>query len=105
VRQNGVAADQLSRLWRKHTHAEFPARLRGEQLGGVDLVTLDSEVADCVRSCLAAKGALDDEQKQILQRSAGELDTVLPLLASRNESLYYGRLRELTTLILDRSSV
>jgi hypothetical protein len=101
VRQNGIAADQLSRLWRKHSHAVFPARLRGEELAGVDLVTLDSEVAGCVTAYLASKGALDEAQKQVLVRSVDSLDAVLPLLASRNESLYFGRLRDLSTLILD----
>jgi hypothetical protein len=100
VRQNRGAVDQLSRLWRKHSHAEAPARLRGEQLAGVDLVALDSDVAGCVISCLANKGTLDDDRKQILVRSVDELDAVLPLLVSRTESLYYGRLRDLSTLIL-----
>jgi hypothetical protein len=101
VRENGIAADQLPRLWRKHSHAEFPSRLRGEELAGVDLVTLDSDVVGCVTTYLAAKGSLDEAQKQVLVRSVDHLDAVLPLLASRNESLYFGRLRELSTLILD----
>jgi hypothetical protein len=96
-----MAADQLSRLWRKHSHAEFPERLRGAELAGIDLVTLDSDVAGCVKSCLAGKGSLDEAQKQSLVRSLDDLDAVLPLLSRRTESLYYGRLRELSTLILD----
>ena len=96
-----MAADQVSRLWRKHSHAEFPERLRGAELAGVDLVTLDSDVAGCVKSCLASKGSLDEAQKQVLVRRLDDLDAVLPLLGRRTESLYYGRLRELSTLILD----
>ena len=88
-----MAADQVSRLWRKHSHAEFPERLRGAELAGVDLVTLDSDVAGCVKSCLA--------KKQVLVQRLDDLDAVLPLLGRRTESLYYGRLRELSTLILD----
>jgi hypothetical protein len=100
VRQNGTAADQISRLWRKHSHSEFPARLRGEELAGVDLVTLDSDVAGCVTACLSNKGTLDEAQKQVLVQRVDDLDAVLPLLASRSESLYYSRLRDLSTLIL-----
>ena len=29
--------------------AEFPSRLRGEEIGGVDMVTLDANVAGCMR--------------------------------------------------------
>jgi hypothetical protein len=100
VRQNGTAADQLPRLWRKHAHSQFPDRLRGQALAGVDLVTLDADVAACVTACLSSKGALDESQRKILTQSVERLDAVLPLLTTRSESLYFSRLRDLSALIL-----
>lgn len=101
MRQNGVAADQLSRLWRRHAHSEFPARLEGLELAGVDLARLASEVSECVASYLTSKGALDQAQQQLLVSSVDDLDAVLPLLATRTESLYFSRLRQLSTMILE----
>jgi hypothetical protein len=45
----------LSRLWDEHRSAPFPLSDRGRDLGGVDLVMLDANIAGCSSSALAGK--------------------------------------------------
>jgi hypothetical protein len=96
-----VVGDELSRLWRKHQHAEFPPSLRGAERAGVDLVELDADVAGCVEAWRDGGFTLDEDRLKILTKGAENLDAVLPLLSSRAESLYFDRLRRLAAVILD----
>jgi hypothetical protein len=95
-----VAGNEVTRLWRRHRHAGFPARLRGEEVAGVDLEALDADVAGCVEQWREARQTLDDERRQALTAAVERLDTVLPLLPSRGESLYFSRLRQVATVVL-----
>ncbi|WP_245687181.1 hypothetical protein [Streptacidiphilus griseoplanus] len=88
----------VARLWKEHVRTDFPARLRGEELAGVDLVLLDTYVAGCVSTWLSNRGSLDEERRQILRDCLADLDTVLPLLTETQEVRYYERLRELAVL-------
>jgi hypothetical protein len=88
-------------LWRKHQHAPFPARLRDEQVAGVDLVALDAGIARCVDGWRSGDGHLDEAGRTELGRRLDELDAVRPLLTSRAESLYFERLRQVATVLLD----
>jgi hypothetical protein len=97
-----AVGDEVSRLWRKHQHAEFPARLRGVELGGVDLVALEADIAGCVRSWRAGGGVPPDEdQCKELTRRIEDLDAVMPLMTSRVEVLYFERLCQLALVVLD----
>jgi hypothetical protein len=49
----------VSQLWEHHLRDPFPARLRGEELAGVDMVMLDADVAGCVDTWLHGSGPLD----------------------------------------------
>jgi hypothetical protein len=92
--------DEVTRLWRRHQHAELPARLQAELVGGFDLAALDADLADCIGTWRAGGGALDENRRQDLVQGVDTLDAVLPLLTSRVESLYFGRLRQLATVVL-----
>jgi hypothetical protein len=96
-----VVGDEVSRLLRKHANAEFPARLRGEPVGGVDLVALEADIVGCVQIWRSGGGALDDDRCKSLTQRIEELDALMPLLTSRVEVLYFERLCQLAVVVLD----
>ena len=95
-----AVGDEVSRLWRKHQHAEFPARLRGTELAGVDLVALAEDISRCVESW-RADGIVDEDRAQTLTGRVEDLDAVMPLMTSRAEVLYFERLCQLALVVLD----
>ena len=100
VRRNVAVGDEVARLWRKHLHAEFPARLRGTELGGIDLVALEADIAGWVESWRTG-GNLSEDQNKELTRRIEDLDAVMPLLTSRVEVLYFERLCQVALVVLD----
>jgi hypothetical protein len=86
-------------LWDEHLRADFPARLRGEEIAGVDMVMVDSDVAGCVITFLKGRGVLDEWRRGILRGCIRDLDKVLPLLTDDEERRYYGRIREVASLV------
>jgi hypothetical protein len=91
----------VSRLWKEHWDAAFPARLRGEELAGVDMVMVDADIAGCVDSWLSSSGPLDPERLSLLRYLRRDLDRVLALLDDDGERQYYERLRDLAQLVSD----
>lgn len=85
--------DRLSRRWEEHRRAPFPARLRGVDFDGVDLVLLDADVAGLVHREL--DGGLDDDGVAILWACIANLDKVLPLIGDEYCTSYYRNLRTL----------
>jgi len=96
-----VVGDEVARLMRKHAHAEFPARLRGDAINGVDLVALEADIVGCVQGWRSGSGALDDDLAKSLTQRIEELDALMPLLTSRVEVLYFERLCQLAVVVLD----
>ena len=91
----------VSRLWKEHRDAAFPARLRGEERAGVDMVMLDADIAGCVDSWSRSSGPLDHNRLSRLRVLRRDLDRVLPLLDDAGERQYYERLRDLAQLVSD----
>ena len=87
-------------LWDEHKQAEFPARLRGEDVAGVDMVMLDADVAGCVDTLMRSQGQLDSRRKDVLAKCLADLNRVLPLLDDDGERRYSERLQELAALAL-----
>jgi hypothetical protein len=100
VRRTSTVGDEIARLWRRHQHAVFPARLRGEEVAGVDLEALNAEVVGCVEEWRSRGERLDIERRDRLVEAVERLDTVLPLLPSRAESLYFTRLHRVVAVVL-----
>ncbi|MEU9370604.1 hypothetical protein AB0D71_39315 [Streptomyces avermitilis] len=94
IERNAVAA----RLWQDHLDAEFPTRLRGAELEGIDMVMLDADIAGCVTTWRNNDGSLETKHLRILRHCITELDKVLPLLTQVEEFRYYERLYQLATL-------
>lgn len=91
----------VARLYEEHERAEFPSRLRGEELAGVDLVMLDADIVGCVDAWQGSAGRLDAGRQSILRNCLDDLNRVVPLLTDDREARYYERLRELTRLVLE----
>jgi hypothetical protein len=89
----------VAALWEAHRRAAFPPRLRGADVAGVDVVTLDATVAGCVSTWLENGGSLDDRARTALSGCRDDLAQVLPELAGE-EAAYLARLRDLAALIL-----
>ena len=87
-------------MWDDHLRLSFPARVRGEEVDGIDMVTLDADIAGCVSTWLGNKGRLDETRRGWLEASLADLARVLPLLDDRDERAHYERLRQLAQLAL-----
>jgi hypothetical protein len=91
----------VAQLWEEHRRATFPARLRGEEIAGVDMVMVDADVAGCVDTWLSGSGPLDAGRLSVLRDLVRDLDGVVALLEDEHERQYYERLRDLARLVLD----
>jgi hypothetical protein len=94
-------ARSVARFWGEHVRSDFPARLRGEEVAGVDMVMLDGDIAGCVSTWLASASCLDERRWEILARCMTDLDRVLDQLAG-DEEHYYRRLQQMTGLVLGK---
>ncbi|MFD1146954.1 hypothetical protein [Saccharothrix hoggarensis] len=91
--------DRLSLLWGEHVRAPFPRHLRGRDVNGEDMVTLDSAIAGCVSSALS--GHLDERRRLILLGRLVAVEEVLPSIDGENGAReYYERLREMAVLAI-----
>lgn len=91
----------FAHLWDEHRRAPFPARLRGEEVAGVDMVMVDADLAGCVDTWLGGSGPLDPGRLSVLRDLVQDLDGVLPLLQDEHERRYYERVRDLARLMVD----
>lgn len=89
----------VAELWQQHRSALFPGRLRSIDIAGIEMVTLDSDVAGCVSVWLENGGTIDDRRWDVLASCERRLELVVPELAGY-EAVYCRRLLDLTMLIL-----
>ncbi|MFD9740660.1 hypothetical protein [Umezawaea sp. NPDC059074] len=91
--------DQLSLLWAEHLHAPFPPCLRGRDVDGEDMVSLDADIAGCVSAALS--GHLDERHHRILSRCLVAVASVLPLLGDDGGAVeYWERVQEMAVLVV-----
>ena len=89
----------VAQLWEAHTRALFPSRLRGTDAVGVEMVTLDADVAGCVGVWLLRAGSLDESRCAVIAARRDELALVLASLVG-DEAVYCRRLYDMAMLIL-----
>ena len=77
----------VARWYEEYRDAEFPGRFRGEELAGVDLVTLDADIAGCVETWQAGGGRLGGAGRAVLRERLRDLDRVLPLLTDEQAAV------------------
>jgi len=80
--------------------APFPSRLRGKDVGEIDFVLLDADIAGCVQTLLS-RGSLDEWRQSTLKTRMSHLSIVLPLLTDEDEKAHYMRLRTMGQLASD----
>lgn len=90
-------------MWREHSRADFPARLRGAEVVGVDLVMLDAEVVGCASSWGTGGEDRQAEREALVRTLRTDLDRVVPALSAEEEVAYFERLRALVILLLGPS--
>jgi hypothetical protein len=98
MRRRSEVEKEFDVLWREHMRADFPARLRGEEIDGVDAVLLDADVAGCATTWRSSGAPLDEGRLGVLRRCLRDLDAVLSHL-SGDEAAYYSRLRSIAELV------
>jgi hypothetical protein len=92
----------VTRLWQAHLQAPFPARLRGADIYGIDMVMLDADTAGCVDTWLGHPvQPASEARSRTISTCLNKLNHVLPLLTNPVEADYYRRLRDLANLICD----
>lgn len=101
VRMGGPNLD-VTDLWQAHRNRKFPARLRGAEVGDVDVVLLDACIAGCVSTWLSNGGHLDLKRSQALASFLEDLEQVLAVLDDAEGVEYLQRLRDLAVAVLAR---
>ncbi len=90
----------ISRLWQEFWVAPFPARLRGVELAGQDMVLLDADLAGCVSTWVNNGGELDAWRLGILGECLTALEEALPQITDAEGLDYYRRLHHMSRLTL-----
>jgi hypothetical protein len=90
----------VTAIFEAHTKAPFPARWRGAEVAGFDMVILDADPAGCVSVWLKQHGLLDDRRWNVLAECEQRLIRVIPELDAYSRE-YYQRLLDMTVLILE----
>ncbi|TJZ57513.1 hypothetical protein FCH28_06030 [Streptomyces piniterrae] len=85
----------VARLWQEFRSEPWPARLNGAELVGIELVTLDADLAGCVHSWLNNGGYLDPRRRRTLNRRIRELEQVLPQLTEADAPQRWHRLHQM----------
>jgi hypothetical protein len=93
----------ITAMWQAHYDRSFPLRLRGAEIGNIDLVLLDSDTAGCVSSWLSNGGHLDPERTQILEACMQDLDTALEVFTDSEEHYYLQQLRILAAAVIAKN--
>ncbi len=89
----------IFRIWVKLKQKLFPSNCSGADVRGIDLVTLDSDVAGCVSTFLT-QGFLESKLIDTLYNCGDCLDTVV-LELQGYEGWYYRQLKILTSAIVN----
>jgi hypothetical protein len=89
----------IFRLWVRLKEKLFPSGCGGEDVRGIDLVTLDSNIAGCVSTFLT-RGQLDERQNEYLYFCDDCLDSVT-LELQGYEGWYFRQLKALTSAIIE----
>lgn len=86
-----MTSDDLSAAWHDHQAAGFPAGLAGADVGGVDLLGLEADVAGCLEAYFGSRGRLDTRRRAVLEAQAMVLNDVVPHIPEQGRS-YFERL-------------
>ena len=94
----------IERLWAEHLARTFPSDLRGVEVGGVEVVVLDSNIAGYVSTWLLS-GRLNGEAHPILAQCMDEAFRVARLLVDSTDAAYFEGLGNLAHAVLNADEV
>jgi len=92
----------VARLLQEHAVAPFPARLRGEDVAGVDAVVLDADIVGCVETWLSNREGPPREHQRLLPELLEDVDDVVAALSDPEEVACCRRLRAMARAVLPR---
>ncbi|GEM_PF-797856 len=90
--------DEINELWSGHLGETFPEGLTGKDINGIDLVSLDSDIAGCVVTFID-DGNLNLYQTAALGLCFQNVSFVMSILNKEGRK-YFGRLERLSELVL-----
>lgn len=94
----------IERLWVEHLARPFPPDLRGVEVGGVEVVLLDSDIAGYVSTWLSS-GRLNGGAHPILAQCMDEAYRVSRLLVDSTDAAYFKGLGNLAHAVLGADEV
>lgn len=94
----------IERLWAEHLARPFPPDLRGVEVGGVEVVLLDSDIAGYVSTWLAS-GRLNGGAHPTLAQCMDEAYRVARLLVESTDAAYFKGLGNLARAVLGADEV
>ncbi len=90
---------RIESLWQEHLAARSPPAHKGTEVGGIDLVLLDSVTAGCIQTFLSQDGRLDSRRSAALGLCCLDVVTVSAGLRGEPRN-YFERLGRLARLVL-----
>ncbi len=91
--------NDLRAMWNEHRAARFPAGLAGDDVEGVDLVSLDADIAACLEAYFGSAGRLDEARREVLETQTLVLNDLTPLIPESGRA-HFARLLHLALGVL-----
>jgi hypothetical protein len=88
----------LEELWQEHKNERFPSGYGGEEIEGIDLALLDTDIAGCVQTYITRR-KLDLKRTAILGLCYRDCTVVVNGLNDKSKD-YFLRLEKLAMLVL-----
>lgn len=99
LRNSPEAMKAIQKLYNEHLNTPFPD-LRGEEIDGIDLVMLDSDIAGLVQTFFAHRGQLNGDDFKILNHCYSDLKIVVRELENKHR-LYFSNLLNIVEQIIE----
>lgn len=91
---------EVEKLWIGFWELPFPEDLVGDNIGGIDITSLDTFTAGCIDVFLSKNGNLDKKRKYILENSQTELRVITSNVDVKAKS-YFEKLLDVTNKVLE----
>lgn len=93
--------DDIVKLYNELLTTSFPDR-RGDEVMGIDLVLIDSDIAGLISKYIGSRGELSTADSKILNHCYSDLKKIVKEL-SDSDRQYFARLQDIAGLIIEKS--
>lgn len=90
---------EIEKLWSQFRKLPFPRDVAGEEIDGIDLVSIETFLAGCISTFLGSAKTLDLERTRILKKCMEDLEQILPKLSTENQN-YFTQLHHIGNLVI-----